>query len=53
MTLYKRNYMNEINICEALGIDHDYQFVTAAFGQSCFKCGLCGEWEDVVEDSQP
>lgn len=45
--------MNELNICEALGIDHDYQFVVAAFGQSCWQCGLCGGWSDVIEDSQP
>ncbi len=42
---------DEMNICEALGIDHDYQFVTAAFGQSCWQCALCLNWSDESEDS--
>ena len=31
-------------------LEHDFQFVIAAFGTSCFQCNICGEWDDVIED---
>lgn len=39
--------------CLAEGIQHRFEFVTAAHGYQCFKCALCGHTTDVVEDSQP
>lgn len=36
--------------CLATGITHDWQFVVAAFGAQCWKCALCGEWVDELDD---
>lgn len=39
--------------CLAPGLKHKFQFSVAAHGYQCFVCSLCGQAEDVVEDSQP
>lgn len=45
--------MQDKEKCLVPNLEHDYQFRTAAYGQSCWQCNICGEWSDVYEDSQP
>lgn len=38
--------------CLATGIEHMWEWVTAAFGSQTFQCRICGLPQDVIEDSQ-
>lgn len=42
-----------MEMCLAPGLEHDLEFVVAAFGVQCWKCNLCGLWFDELDDSQP
>ncbi len=39
--------------CIAPGVEHEAEFVCATFGQCVWKCKICGEYLDELEDSQP
>lgn len=39
-----------LEMCISAGIEHEIEFVVAAFGSCCFKCKLCGLFFDEYED---
>lgn len=40
-------------MCLAPGIEHNWEWVVAAFGSQVYRCNLCQLTEDVLEDSNP
>jgi len=40
-----------VEMCITEGIEHQIEFVVAAFGTQCFQCKLCGLFFDELEDS--
>lgn len=40
-------------MCIIPGMEHDVEFVIAAFGQHSFRCKLCGLYFDEYEDATP
>lgn len=40
-------------ICITSNVEHDIEFFVAAFGQTTFKCKLCGLFIDEYEDATP
>ena len=45
--------MEETKKCLDLDLEHDFEFKTAQYGVQLFRCKLCKEWIEEIEDSQP